>query len=114
MARIKARSIDRNRFSKTYPFVKVRKRLTFQGDKDMSIEVMSVSFDNESTKTVGFEVPFEDDAYRVALSPRDNTSSDSANVVLSIEDSATNKSQIKILASAPFTGVVDVIAIRIS
>jgi hypothetical protein len=114
MARIKSRTIDRNRFCKKYPFVKGRKRLTFQGDKDMSIEVMSVSFSNEHEKTVAFEVSFPDGSYRIALSPRDNTASDSANVVLSVEDNISNKDQIKILASAPFTGIVDVIAIRVS
>ena len=113
MARVKSRTIDRNRFSKVYPFIKGPKRLTFMGDNDMVIEVLSVTFSNEESKTVTFEIPFKDDQYRVALSPRDNTSSDSADVVLSIEDSISDKSKIKILASAPFTGVVDVIAIRI-
>tara|TARA_Y100000034_G_scaffold111419_1_gene144484 strand:- start:117 stop:464 length:348 start_codon:yes stop_codon:yes gene_type:complete len=114
MARIKSRTIDRNRYCKKYPFIKAPKRLTFVGDKDMVIEVLSVTFSNESSKTVSFEIPFADDQYRVALSPRDNTATDSANVSLSVEDSVSDKSQIKILASAPFTGVVDVIAIRIS
>ncbi len=114
MARLKSRTIDRNRYCKKYPFIKGPKRLTLQGDKDMSIEVMSVTFNNESSKTVAFEAPFADDGYRVALSPRDTTSSDSANVVLSVEDFISDKDQIKILASAPFTGVVDVIVIRVS
>ena len=115
MARTKSRSIDRNRFSKIYPFIKGPKRFTFMGDKDMVIEVLKVSFNNQSEKTVSFEVPFEDDQFRVALSPRDTTSSDSANVSLSIDDyvAGTNKSQIRIIASAPFTGEVDVIVIRV-
>ena len=114
MARIKARTIDRNRFSKKYPFVRAPKRLTYMGDKDMEVEVFKVSFNNQSEKTVNFESQFPDDQYRVALSPRDNTSSDSANVTLSIDDAVSDRSKIKILASAPFTGEVDVIVIRIS
>ena len=114
MARVKSRTIDRNRYSKKYPFIKAPKRLTFMGDKDTSIEVLKVSFNNESEKTVYFETPFPDDTYRVALSPRDTSSSNSANVVLSVEDSASDSSKIKILASAEFTGEVDVIVIRIS
>ena len=80
----------------------------------MVVEIFNVTFSNESEKTASFEIPFEDDQYRVALSPRDTTATDSANVTLSVEDSTSDKYQIKILASAPFTGVVDVIVIRIS
>ena len=112
MARLKARSIDRNRLSKTYPFVRTPKRMTFFGDKDVIIEFLIVEFQNESTKTATFETPMTSDDYRVAISPRD-TGSDSANVNIFVDDILSNLSGVTVNSSAPFTGTVDVIVIRI-
>lgn len=113
MARLKARSIDRNRLSKKYPFVRAPKRMGIFGDKDVIIELLSLNFSNESSKTGMFEIPYSDTSYRIALSPRDTTSSDSANVVLSVDDDQSDLTKVTVLSSAPFTGIVDVIVIRI-
>tara|TARA_Y100000591_G_C21665724_1_gene610187 strand:- start:32 stop:382 length:351 start_codon:yes stop_codon:yes gene_type:complete len=112
MARLKAKSIDRNRLAKKYPFVRAPKKLSFFGDNDVIIELLTVTFTNESQKTVSFSEPMPDTTYRVAFSPRD-TGSDSANVNLYVDDTQSGLSQVGILASAPFSGVVDVIIIRV-
>ena len=78
MARLKAKSIDRNRLAKKYPFVRAPKRMTFFGDNDIIIELLTVTFDNESTKTLNFSEPMTSTDYRVAFSPRDTSGSDSA------------------------------------
>ncbi len=113
MARLKGRSIDRNRMAKKYPFVRKPKRMGIYGDQDLIIELLSLTFSNESSKTGYYEIPYADTTYRVALSPRDTTSTDSANVVLSVDNDQTDLEKVTVLSSAPFTGIVDVIIIRI-
>lgn len=113
MAKIKTRVIDRNRFTKKYPLIRHQKRPTFQGDADLVIEILTVSFNNESEKIFSFETAYPDTDFRILVSPRDTTSGDSAQVSLAIDEASTTGGGSKILASAAFTGVVDVIVIRI-
>lgn len=114
MAKIKSRIIDKNRYTKKYPIIRVPKRTSFLGDSDMELEILSISFTNESSKEASFEARQKDDNYRVLLSARDTTDSDSAQVTLSVDDENSDRSKIRVLSSAPFTGIVDVIVIRIS
>jgi len=114
MPRIKARVIDKNRYTKKYPLVRHAKRLTFQGDTDFEIEILSVVFNNEDAKSFTFESSYPDLKFRILLSPRDTTANDSAQVTLAIDDDWTSIRASRILASAPFTGIVDVIIIRIT
>jgi hypothetical protein len=114
MARLKARSVDRNRLAKKYPFIRAPKKMGIFGDKDVIIELLALSFNNESQKTGFFETPYTDTDYRIALSPRDETSDDSANVNVFIEDSLSDTSKVTVNASAKFTGIVDVIVIRVT
>tara|TARA_Y100001937_G_scaffold125360_1_gene192007 strand:+ start:529 stop:879 length:351 start_codon:yes stop_codon:yes gene_type:complete len=114
MARLKVRSRDRNRFTKKYPFVRAPERLVFEGDGGIQVELLTLSFSNESSKTGTYQLPFEGTDFRVLVSARDSTSSDSANVALTIDESVSDVSQVKVDASAPFTGLVDVIALRIT
>lgn len=113
MARLKAKSIDRNRLTKKYPFIRAPKRMSFISDNDVIIELLTATFTNESQKTLSFEQPMPDTTYRVAFSPRHTSSGDSANVNLYVDDTLTDTSKVTILASAAFTGVVDVIIIRV-
>jgi len=113
MARLKAKSIDRNRLTKKYPFIRAPKRMSFISDNDVIIELLTATFTNESQKTLNFEKPMPDTTYRVAFSPRNTTGTDSANVNLYVDDSQSDTSKITVLASAPFTGIVDVIIIRV-
>jgi len=112
MARLKAKSIDRNRLTKKYPFVRAPKKMTFMGDNDIVIELLTATFTNESAKTIVFSEPMPSSDFRVAFSPRD-TGSDSANVNLYIDDTGTDATRVTVLASAIFTGIVDIIIIKI-
>ena len=47
------------------------------------------------------------------LVPRDTGSGESANVNLYVDNSNSSAEKIRVVASAPFTGVVDVMAIKI-
>jgi hypothetical protein len=115
MAKLRARIIDRNRFSKRYPFIKGPKRLTYLGDDDLAIELGTIVFDNESSKKFNFEAPFKDTNYIVVATPRDTASASdgSAQVSLSVNSDGIDKSFVTIIASARFTGEADVIAIRV-
>ncbi len=113
MARIAGRSRDRNRFSKKYPFVRAPQKITVETVGTLEIELLTLQFQNESSKTAAFQESFSDTSYRALISPRDTSSSDSANVSLSIDDNTTDQYQITVNASAPFTGIVDVIAIKV-
>ncbi len=114
MAKIKGRIIDRNRWAKKYPYVRIPKRPSYMGDKDMEMEVVTVTFTNETEKTVHFEKPFPNSNYNVALSARHTTDADSAQVNLYIDNSRSTASAVVIQASAPFTGAVDIIVVKIS
>ncbi len=113
MARLTVRSRDKNRFSKNYPHVRAPKRLTFEGDNDVVIELLQLNFSNESSKSGNYSVPFDSSDFRVLVSPRDTTSQDSANVVLSVNDQLSDKTKVTVEASAPFTGIVDVVALKV-
>ena len=113
MPKIKAKLIDKNRFTKKYPLIRAPKKITFQGDTELEIEILQVEFVNQSEKEGFFEEPQKDTNYRVLVSARDTTASDSAQVTLSIDNALSDLSKVTILASAPFTGLVDVIVIRV-
>ena len=113
MARITGKLRDRNRFTKKYPFVRAPKREVLESNGTIILEFISLSFSNEHTKTGYYDTPFTDTNYRVLLSPRDTTASDSANVALVVDDSGSDLESVKVNASAAFTGIVDVIAIKV-
>ena len=113
MARLNARRRDKNRFTKKYPFLRAPSRFVFETTEVIELEVLTLRFENASQATGQYETPFDDDNYRVMISPRDTTSGDSANVALSVLDSLTDRSQVTVTASAVFTGVVDVVVIRV-
>ena len=116
MARSKFKSIDRNRYSKRYPLVRHPKSaalISADGD-EVEIEVLKVKFNGQTKRTKFFDAPFSKSDFKLVLAPRDTSSSDSANVNLWIDNDNTDASKVTIRASAPFTGEVDVIAVRIS
>ncbi len=113
MGRYKARLIDKNRYCKRYPFVRAPKKLAYQGSSDMALELGTIVFNNQTSGVFTFEVPFTDSSYNVVAVPKDTTDSDSAQVNIYVDNSASSRFQVKVLASAPFTGEVDIIAIRI-
>ena len=116
MAKMKGRLVDRNRLAKKYSYVRAPKRLTYLGNRDMELEAVQVSFNNESSKRINFEFPFNDANYQVSLTSRQTASEgvDSAGVTLSVNSVDKNENGFTILASAPFTGEVDVLVVKIS
>ena len=113
MAYIKGKIFDRNRYGKKYPLIRAPKRMTYIGDSDLQIEVVSVEFNNESEKDGYFEIPYKDTNFRILLSARETTDSDSAQVSLAVDNNLTDASKVRIEASAPFTGTVDVIILKV-
>jgi hypothetical protein len=116
MAKVKGKLVDRNRLVKKYSYVRAPKNLSYIGDKNLEIEAVQVSFNNESRKEVKFEFPFKSTDYQVALTPRQTASesADSASVSLAVIASSITLTGFTISASAPFTGEVDVLIIKIS
>ncbi len=116
MARMKGRLFDRSRYVKKYSYVRAPKNLSYIGDKNLEMEAIRVSFNNESSKEVKFELPFNGIDYNVSLTTRQTASEseDSASVSLSIDPNGRDESGFTIRASAPFTGQVDVLVVRMS
>jgi len=115
MAKARARLIDRNRFQKKYYFVRAPKRLTWQGDKQLAFELGSIEFNNESQKTFTFETPFDNADISIMAMPRDTAgTAGSADVNLYISNASISRNSVTIVASARFTGTVDVFAVRIA
>lgn len=115
MSSLRARLIDRNRFSKRYPFIKAPKRTTYMGSSDFAMELGTLTFSNESEKTFTFEAQFPDANYKVIAMPREayTSSEGSAMVALAVDGNTLDRQQVTIKASAKFTGKVDIIAIRV-
>ena len=113
MGSLRARLIDRNRYAKRYPFVKSPARLVYQGDEYMALEIGSIYFDGTDTGTLVFEAPFTDTSYQIIAQPRDKGGNGSANVITYIDDTNTDRTQAVIKTSAPFTGYVDILAVRL-
>jgi len=85
------------------------------GTQTLAIELGTLTFENESEKTFTFEASFPDTGYTVVAMPRDskNTSDGSAMVSLAVDGTTIDSSKVTIKASSPFTGKVDVMAIRV-
>ena len=115
MSSLRAKIIDRNRYSKKYPFIKGPKRPAYLGDNDLAMELGSLTFTNENTKTFTFDAPFSDDQYTVVAMPREiSTVADgSAMVSLAIDGLTADKTKVTIRASARFTGKVDILAVKV-
>ena len=110
MASLRGKIIDRNRYVKNYPFVKAPKRTTYLGDEYVVIEVGSITFSNTDGGTLKFDAPFEDANYQIVAQAVDTNDAGGANVVLYI--SSADQNSVTVKSSAPFTGRVDIIAVR--
>jgi len=113
MGRYKARVIDRNRFSKKYPFVRAPKRPAFLGTTDIALELGTLTFNNESSKDFYFEAKFDSTDYNIMLVARDTGTGESAAVNLYVDNALSDTDKVRVSASAAFTGQVDIVAIRI-
>ncbi len=113
MGRYKAKQVDKNRLCKRYPFIRAPKRMVFQSTTVMALELGKIIFQNASVGTLVFEVPFDSTDYNVLAVPRDTTAEDSAQVNIYVDKANSSRFEVTVRSSAPFTGEVDVIAIRI-
>jgi len=111
MASLRGKIIDRNRYVKNYPFVKAPKRTTYIGDEYIVIEVGSITFTNTDSGTLTFDAPFDDSNYQIVAQAVDTAGDGGANTVLYI--SAAGQNSVTVRSSAPFTGRVDIIAMRL-
>ena len=112
MAKLRAKLIDRNRYSKQYPFVRGPKRYAYLGDENLAIELGTLSFNDESEQTLAFDIAFTDTDYTVVAMPR-STGASSTHISFMADGSTLTAASVKILASARFTGQVDVLAIKV-
>jgi len=113
MSRFKARQRDKNRFTKKYPFVRAPKRFVLMTEGRINIELGRLIFNNESEKTLVFEVPFDNENYSIVAVPRNTTNDDSAQVSIFVDAATASASQVTVHASSNFTGEVDVVAIKV-
>lgn len=112
MGTLRGKLIDRNRYSKRYPLIRAPKRTTYIGDGNLEIEVGSIYFDNTNTGTLSYEAPFPDTNYQISVSARQTSAAEGADVNLYITSKTENS--VTVVSSGPFTGYVDVFAVRIS
>jgi len=115
MSTVKGRVVDRNRFSKKYSLRRAPQRLSYQGDATFAVELGTLKFKDESEKEFKFEVSFENSDYTVMAVPRDTEGPDggSANVNVYVDNTTLSRNSVTIKASMKFTGVVDVLAIKV-
>ena len=113
MGSLRARLIDRNRYSKRYPLIRAPKRLTYLGDADMAMEVGSIYFDNAETGTLTFEIPFVNTSYQIVATARDSGDAGGADVNIWIDNSITTAAKVVVKSSAIWTGYVDIFAVKI-
>ena len=113
MGSLRAKLIDRNRYAKRYPVVRAPKRMTYLGDEYLAIEVGSITFSEDDTGSLTYEAKFPDANYQVVAIARESSDTDNANVNIFIDSANTTQSKVTVKASAPFTGIVDIIALRL-
>jgi len=110
MANLKGRLIDRNRFSKRYPLIRAPKRLTYQGDNNLAMEVGTITFTNADEGTLNYEVEFDDSNYQVIAIAR---SSETEGGDLNVWVSAATSQKVVVNSSTKFTGYVDILAVKV-
>ena len=113
MGSLRARLIDRNRWSKRYPFVRAPKRLSYIGDENLAIEVGSIYFEGTDTGTLNFEASFTDTNYQIVAQARAGNDAGGANVIIYIDGILTDQDKVVVKSSAPFTGYVDILAVKV-
>jgi len=113
MGSLRAKLIDRNRYSKRYPLIRAPKRISYLGDQNMSIEVGSITFTNAESGTLTFELPFTDTSFQILASARDSGDSGGVDVNIWVDNATTTASSVTVKSSAIWTGVVDIFAVKI-
>ena len=86
--------------------------MSYLATENISIEVGSITFTDSDSGTLAFELPFLDDSYQVVVAIRDTGDAGGVNVNIYIDSVNSSKREVVVKASAKFTGIVDVIAVK--
>jgi len=103
MASTKFVKKDKNRFRKVYPYIRARPRNQFCSDKEVIIEIGSVSFDNDEYVDYTFDQKYTSAPIITAISV-DSESNNQADVNIFI--SSVSTTSVRINASQQFIGTV--------
>lgn len=111
MASTKFKKHDKNRFRKVYPYLRVRPINTYCADKEVVMEVGSVTFSNSTgPETHTFTESFTSSPTVTAISV-DSESNNTADVNVFID--SVSKTAVQISVSQNFTGTVHFHAIMV-
>lgn len=108
MARFTYRKVDRNRFTKIYPYVRFPPRIAFEFDEfpgESAVEAGKVTFTDSDSETYTFTGTYSS-APSVVISTVDSTASNNTNVSVTITSISTTSATIT--SSSPFTGQVHI------
>ena len=108
MARFTYRKVDRNRFTKVYPYVRFPPRIAFQFDElpgDSAVEAGKVTFTDSDSEIYTFVGTYST-APSVIVSTVDSSASNNTNVSITITSISTTSATIT--SSSPFTGQVHI------
>jgi len=86
--------------------------LTYLGTENISIEVGSITFTNADSGILTFEAPFLDESYQVVVAMRDTGDASGVNVNVYIDSASSSNREVVVRASAKFTGIVDILAVK--
>ena len=106
MARFAYRKVDRNRFTKVYPYVRFPPRIAFEFDEfpgDSSVEAGKLIFTNSSSEVYTYTGSYTS-IPAVIISSVDSSGNGLTNVSLTI--TAISTTQVTVSASSNFTGQV--------
>lgn len=108
MAKLAYRKIDRNRFTKIYPYVRFPPRFVYQYDQiigESSVEAGKIIFTDTDTGTYTYVATYAS-VPSVVISTVDTAGNSQTNVSVTITSITTT--QVTVTASSNFTGQVHV------
>lgn len=108
MAKLTYRKVDRNRFTKTYPYVRFPPRYVYQFDQfpgDSIVEAGKITFTDADTGTYTYTGTYSS-VPSVIISTVDTAGNSQTNVSVTVTSITT--AQVVVTASSKFTGQVHV------
>ena len=109
MAKLTYRKVDRNRFTKIYPYVRFPPRIEYQFDQlpgDSTVEAGKITFADAESGSYTFTGSYSTVPV-VTIATVNSASTNNTNVSVTI--SSITLAQVSVSASAPFTGEVHVL-----
>jgi len=108
VAKLTYRKVDRNRFTKIYPYVRFPPRVAYQFDQfpgDSVVEAGKITFADSDSGTYTFTGSYAS-VPSVIISTVDSTGNNQTNVSITV--SSVTTAQVVVTASSKFTGQVHV------